>query len=1034
MANRNKHLQNRLVVNTFKNPTLGRRTGTDVIAGKVIRKDERGVERFEDYFTDESQTSLCDSVTASPKVAFHSQMSMYKSVTLSKYVLTNMSGNYFPQPMSPFSNDSTLGSDGARTPLRSISIQVTPTDSSGIGQSISPNASSLAKISTDLRMPLESSLRSEPGKRETVVGRSKISNTENGHLPAVAIQPIQNGIIAASPRVASLTSNSISGISVSRTPSASFPSKKRTTCLPSTGFDRKSTSTPNDAKRYREKAVPEASVNGSLAGSTSNGSRTSASEKKKISLTALIMPSKMANNILASSNHNTSNKIAVQQVPSESHSDADQTLSSDNDEFDYGETPKRFIVRIDDDQKKKLGRKPVPKLQQETNEDTGSGYDSSEDASTTKLLKEKPKAVRGKRKEHNETKRKSTKTGDTNVTRSTSASHPQNARTEVNGTELNPKVANKTKPPDDINSVVPAGDCSPVVISSDSQEQFTGEANDCVVSEMSSETDLLEVADQEQSFAMQKHATTTPRQPNPPLKPKALIQSFALDREDEREAQDILTQDSHGSVKCKEVVPKSKQVPSINPSSQSSVSGMANIQALKKRSSQYSSKHNSDDEGVPNLELDGPVEMVSDTDDYSIDVQDYSGKLSVSQNFTPESAVPVRSNKLDQSIVRVKGKLKTCKSQINRTHSVTSDEEVDTRNSRCGKRGKSSMGMKQRRNFEMSPDSPRTNSRKKSKGKGRSEVLIQKQKSRGKKRSEKFIDFSSGSSPGEISGFDSTLRASGLDDSVNETYSYRPVKNVKYRSSAPIRKSILKSEERKETVRKRGVIEPTDSTDGHCRRSKRKRVLPVSFWAGEKVKYRYSSSGQEITGIHRADDDSGDCMENNSLSSRRPEVSFNETVGVASYNNYCNETSSTSLVDLPAQALPLLNPETQEEVLVDCVAFKVGNDYTGSEDGKAAEGQQYKICKNLRQRAFHHGSIVIFPNGHKPKERVGLNTLVFNVTKGMVLVTLYKSQFLAKIGDSFFVATGNTYSLRNTQPKPAELTFTQIRGPDSSSE
>ncbi|NWS72318.1 CENPC protein, partial [Crotophaga sulcirostris] len=201
------------------------------------------------------------------------------------------------------------------------------------------------------------------------------------------------------------------------------------------------------------------------------------------------------------------------------------------------------------------------------------------------------------------------------------------------------------------------------------------------------------------------------------------------------------------------------------------------------------------------------------------------------------------------------------------------------------------------------------------------------------------------------------------------------------------------------------------SNTPNVRRSKRIRLRPLEYWRGERVNCAVGTSGRlVITGIacpetrpHRKIKRSKDGHK-----WKRDETKHQIPVNL----DYCLGDSSKPTV--------VVDPETNEEVLLECIN-------TESADSFFFKDESVEIYKNLNTSAFAIGKLVLKPLKEKGYQYVYMDTLVFHVIRGKVILTLHKTSYYLAAGDCFYVPAGNGYNIRNLQNEESILLFTQLK-------
>ncbi|MEE6475330.1 hypothetical protein FKM82_010712 [Ascaphus truei] len=123
---------------------------------------------------------------------------------------------------------------------------------------------------------------------------------------------------------------------------------------------------------------------------------------------------------------------------------------------------------------------------------------------------------------------------------------------------------------------------------------------------------------------------------------------------------------------------------------------------------------------------------------------------------------------------------------------------------------------------------------------------------------------------------------------------------------------------------------------------------------------------------------------------------------------------------LPAK--PTFVDQTERtEVLVECIKTAENCTFHGSRESIC-------ICKSIDQSTFCTDKWTIGPFQEKEYTFNCLDTIVFYIIHGSVMVTVHVTSYLLKTGDYFFVPPSNMYSIKYILSEEAILHFTQIKG------
>ncbi|XP_062840373.1 centromere protein C isoform X2 [Anolis carolinensis] len=209
---------------------------------------------------------------------------------------------------------------------------------------------------------------------------------------------------------------------------------------------------------------------------------------------------------------------------------------------------------------------------------------------------------------------------------------------------------------------------------------------------------------------------------------------------------------------------------------------------------------------------------------------------------------------------------------------------------------------------------------------------------------------------------------------------------------------------------KRKLVLPTNTPN--VRRTKRMRIKPLEYWRGERVKYRTRPSGGFV--FHGI------------ISPEQKEPikpkSKKTTYPVMELDNM----PESSLQDPPQPAV-VFDVESNQGVLLQCVN-------TGTSHLHFINNEAVSIYKYLTTPSFSAGKMILKPLKEKGYQYSYTDTLVFNITKGKILLTLYDQYYHLTVGDYFFIPPGNVYNIRNLLNKECIILFTQLKGKRSECE
>nr|XP_033770737.1 centromere protein C isoform X2 [Geotrypetes seraphini] len=213
-----------------------------------------------------------------------------------------------------------------------------------------------------------------------------------------------------------------------------------------------------------------------------------------------------------------------------------------------------------------------------------------------------------------------------------------------------------------------------------------------------------------------------------------------------------------------------------------------------------------------------------------------------------------------------------------------------------------------------------------------------------------------------------------------------------------------------ETKRKqlsKKIVLPSNTPN--VRRSKRTRVKPMEYWRGERVNYIQRPSGGFVVNdiipakehIHKKISKQKNLIE-------KPDHDTSE--------NVCSFPISSS-----SEPAAVINPGNEETTSMVCVKTAESCPYHCPADLIA-------ISKCFNLPTFSSGTLILGPFVEKSLQFVCLDTIVYYIVCGKLLVTLHCTNYKLKSGDHFFIPPGNMYNIRNLLNEEAVLVYTQIKG------
>ncbi|XP_078233789.1 centromere protein C [Pogona vitticeps] len=206
---------------------------------------------------------------------------------------------------------------------------------------------------------------------------------------------------------------------------------------------------------------------------------------------------------------------------------------------------------------------------------------------------------------------------------------------------------------------------------------------------------------------------------------------------------------------------------------------------------------------------------------------------------------------------------------------------------------------------------------------------------------------------------------------------------------------------------KHKLVLPTHTPN--VRRTKRMRMKPLEYWRGERVNYKTRPSGGFVVGGIISPEQK-ELRKPKPRKTKKPVEEIEDMLG----------DSVVSLKD-PSQPVVVFDAESNQEILLECVR-------SGSSHLVSIFNESVSIYKYLTTPWFSAGKMILKPLKEKGYQYSHTDTLVFHVTQGKLLLTMYDQNYCLTTGDYFFIPPGNVYNVRNLLNKECVILFTQVKG------
>ncbi|XP_039225270.1 uncharacterized protein LOC120319950 isoform X5 [Crotalus tigris] len=205
---------------------------------------------------------------------------------------------------------------------------------------------------------------------------------------------------------------------------------------------------------------------------------------------------------------------------------------------------------------------------------------------------------------------------------------------------------------------------------------------------------------------------------------------------------------------------------------------------------------------------------------------------------------------------------------------------------------------------------------------------------------------------------------------------------------------------------KHKLILPTYTPN--VRRSKRIRIKPLQYWRGERIDYKISASGGFII---------GGIISPEQRESRKPKTKV-ATKSVSEMENLHNNSIIKEHFSQPAV---VFDETSNQQILLECMN-------NGSSPVYCISNETLSVYKYLNTSSFSSGKIILHPLKEKGYQYSYTDTLVFHISCGKLLLTLYDQSYCLTAGNYFFIPPGNVYNIRNLLNKECVILFTQLKG------
>ncbi|KAJ3180088.1 hypothetical protein HDU87_002313 [Geranomyces variabilis] len=199
------------------------------------------------------------------------------------------------------------------------------------------------------------------------------------------------------------------------------------------------------------------------------------------------------------------------------------------------------------------------------------------------------------------------------------------------------------------------------------------------------------------------------------------------------------------------------------------------------------------------------------------------------------------------------------------------------------------------------------------------------------------------------------------------------------------------------------ALEGDNKDDNGCRRSRRMKISPLKFWAGERVVVGRRESGfypvPVVKEVIRIDSEEEDA-DRQKARARAARVK--------------REKRAQAFVE---PNIPVINIDTGVEEEQHIISTPAMLDLRPT-------GGSYKFQKVFSEGTFIASGVLVFPKGSKkPNSNTKRSAMIFMVMSGEVEVQVHKTQFVVYTGTQFLIPRGNQYCIANRSNREARLFF-----------
>ncbi|NXC10803.1 CENPC protein, partial [Orthonyx spaldingii] len=205
------------------------------------------------------------------------------------------------------------------------------------------------------------------------------------------------------------------------------------------------------------------------------------------------------------------------------------------------------------------------------------------------------------------------------------------------------------------------------------------------------------------------------------------------------------------------------------------------------------------------------------------------------------------------------------------------------------------------------------------------------------------------------------------------------------------------------------IVMPSNTPN--VRRTKRVRLKPLEYWRGEHVTYTRPSGERMKSGVVHPETKSPRKIERRKDDPKQ-------------------KREETKRREIPGNVYHILSDISKPVIVVDAVKnVEVYLDCINGANSRTSymRSDILEVHKTFDTSLFATGKLILKPLKEKGCEFVHMNTMVFHMLHGKVILTLHRAQYYLTAGDCFFVPAGNEYNLRNLLNEASVFFFTHLK-------